>query len=268
MLGIVQGLTEFLPISSSGHLALVPRLLGWDELDADAQKTFDVALHFGTLVAAAVYLRADLVRYVTGAGRVVRDRSWTDRDGRIGWLLLATVIPGAAIGALFEEPINEHLSNPILIGVMLIGFGVVLGVADRLPGDRGIEDFRPRDAVVAGIAQAVALQPGVSRSGITMTALRATRFDRATAARVSFLMLVPIVAGASLWSGRHLVLDGFPADIGPGAFVAGVLASAISGWLVVFGLLRYLRTHSFLPFVVYRIVVGVAVIVIFATGLR
>ncbi|MFZ4584790.1 MAG: undecaprenyl-diphosphate phosphatase [Acidimicrobiia bacterium] len=267
ILGIVQGLTEFLPISSSGHLILVPKLLGWEPLPTDVEKTFDVALHVGTLLGAAVYLRHDLAKYISAAWRSLRTRSLADTDGRVGWLLLATVIPGALLGALFENVINEKLGNPILIGVMLIVFGVILFLVDRYQGDRTISDFHGKDALIAGIAQAVALQPGVSRSGITMTALRWKKFDRETSARISFLMLIPIVAGASVFSSRRL-FHGFPPEIGPAAFAAGLVAAAITGWIVVFGLLKYLRTHSFLPFVIYRIVVGVAVIVIFAAGWR
>lgn len=267
ILGIVQGLSEFLPISSSGHLILVPELLGWSELPADVGKTFDVALHAGTLVGAAAYLRRDIARYIAAAWRSLRARSLEETDARVGWLLLATVVPGALIGALFEDVINEHLGEPVLIGVMLIVFGLVLYWVDRLHGAREIRDFHGRDAVIAGIAQALALQPGVSRSGITMTALRWQKFTREDSARISFLMLIPIVAGAAVFSSRRL-LDGFPPEISGAAFAAGMLSAAVTGWLVVFGLLRYLRTHTFLPFVIYRIVVGVAVIVVFAAGWR
>jgi undecaprenyl-diphosphatase len=270
ILGIVQGLTEFLPISSSGHLILVPELFGWNELtnNPDLEKTFDVALHMGTLVGAVWYFRHDLARYIAAAWRALRRRSLAETDGRIAWLLLLTAVPGAIVGGLFGDQIDEHLGDPILIGVMLIVFGTVLLLIDRLAGERPVEDFRTRDAVIMGVAQAVALQPGVSRAGVTMTAGRWLRFDRAAAARLSFLMSIPIIAGAGVYEAGGVVADGgIPSDfVEP--FIWGFIASAVSGFLAIYWLLRYLQTRSFFPFVVYRWVVGTAVIIIFATGIR
>jgi len=270
ILGIVQGLTEFLPISSSGHLILVPELFGWNELtdNPDLEKTFDVALHMGTLVGAVWYFRADLGRYIAAGWRALTRRSLGETDGRVAWLLALTVVPGVIVGAAFGDVIDEHLGDPILIGVMLIMFGTVLLLIDRLAGDRPVDDFRTRDAVIMGVAQAVALQPGVSRAGVTMTAGRWLRFDRAAAARLSFLMSIPIIAGAGVYEGAGVIADGgIPSDfVAP--FIWGFLASAVSGFLAIFWLLRYLQTRSFLPFVVYRWVVGGAVIIIFATGIR
>jgi undecaprenyl-diphosphatase len=269
VLGIVQGLTEFLPISSSGHLILVPDLLGWDDLSGDPalSKTFDVALHMGTLLAALWYFRRDLAVYVAAAWRSVRTRSVAPTDARVGWLLLLTAVPGAITGALFASEIEEDLGDPILIGVMLIAFGTVLLLVDRLPGSRFVADFRLKDAAIMGIAQAVALQPGVSRSGVTMTAGRWLRFDRAAAARISFLMSIPIIAGAGLYKGAEVANDGFPPDfVAP--FFWGFVASAVSGFVAIAWLIRYLQTNTFFPFVVYRWVVGTLVIIVFATGLR
>jgi undecaprenyl-diphosphatase len=270
ILGIVQGLTEFLPISSSGHLILVPELFGWHELtdNPDLEKTFDVALHMGTLVGAVWYFRRDLWRYIAAAWRSLTQRSLAETDGRVAWLLALTVVPGVIVGAAFGDVIDEHLGDPILIGVMLIVFGTVLLLVDRLPGHRPVEDFRTRDAVIMGVAQAVALQPGVSRAGVTMTAGRWLKFDRAAAARLSFLMSIPIIAGAGVYEGAGVIADGgIPSDfVEP--FLWGFVASAVSGFLAIFWLLRYLQTRSFFPFVVYRWVVGAAVIIIFATGLR
>jgi undecaprenyl-diphosphatase len=269
ILGIVQGLTEFLPISSSGHLILVPELFGWRDITSDTQlnKTFDVALHMGTLLAVVWYFRHDLVRYIAAAWRALRRRSLAETDGRVAWLLALTAVPGAITGALFASEIENELGDPILIGVMLIVFGTVLLLIDRLPQARRTDDFRARDAVIMGVAQAVALQPGVSRSGVTMTAARWLRFDRASAARLSFLMAIPITAGAGLYKGAQVASDGIPSGM-VAPFFWGFVAAAISGFVAIAWLLRFLQTNSFFPFVVYRWVVGSAVIIVFATGIR
>jgi undecaprenyl-diphosphatase len=270
VLGIVQGLSEFLPISSSGHLILVPELFDWTELTRhpDLNKTFDVALHVGTFVGAAWYFRHDLARYIAAAWRSLRNRAIRSVDERMAWLLLVSAIPGAIVGATLEGVIEDYLGEPVLIGVMLIVFGVVLWLADRLPQRRHQDDFHLRDAFLMGTAQAVALQPGVSRSGITISMGRWLAFDREAAARLSFLMSLPIIAGAGLFEGAEVVADGgIPEDyVAP--FLWGMVAAAISSFLVIGWLLRFLQTRSFTPFVIYRFVVGAAVIIVFATGLR
>ena len=171
ILGIVQGLSEFLPISSSGHLILVPELFGWTELTSNdsLNKTFDVALHVGTLIAVLAYFRRDVWSYVVAAWHSLRTRSITTVDQRIAWLLLVTAIPGALIGALFTSVIEDNLGDPILIGINMILFGLVLQWADGLAGARLTDDFQGRDAVLMGTAQALALAPGVSRSGATIS---------------------------------------------------------------------------------------------------
>jgi undecaprenyl-diphosphatase len=186
----------------------------------------------------------------------------------MAWLLLVSAIPGAIVGATLEGVIEDHLGQPVLIGVMLIVFGAVLLVADRLPARRHQDDFRLRDALLMGTAQAVALQPGVSRSGITISMGRWLAFDRGAAARLSFLMSLPIIAGAGLFEGVDVVANGGIPDDYVAPFVWGMVAAAISSFLVIGWLLRFLQTRSFAPFVIYRFVVGAAVIVIFATGLR
>jgi undecaprenyl-diphosphatase len=269
ILGIVQGLSEFLPISSSGHLVLVPELFGWDELTSQPSlnKTFDVALHMGTLIAVVWYFRNDVWRYLLAALQTVKQRAVRTTDERIAWLLLLSAMPGAIVGALFGSTIEEELGDPILVGFMLIAFGFVLLFVDRLGGARPSNDFRRRDALLMGIAQAVALQPGVSRSGVTMTMGRWLRFDRAAAARISFLMAIPITVGAGLYKGLEVARDGIPSDfVAP--FIWGMIAAGISGFLAIAWLLRYLQTNSFMPFVIYRFIVGGAVILIFTTGLR
>jgi undecaprenyl-diphosphatase len=270
VLGIVQGLTEFLPISSSGHLILVPELLGWDDLtnNPNLEKTFDVALHMGTLVGALWYFRHEVKRYIIGALRSLRRRSIATTDERIAWLLLLSAVPGAIVGALLSSTIDEELGDPILIGVMLIVGAGVLYWADHLPERKQFEEFQTREALLMGAAQAIALQPGVSRAGITISAGRWIGFTRDAAARLSFLMALPIIAGAGLYEGVSVARDGgIPTDfLEP--FVWGMVASAISGWIAISFLLRLLRTRSFTPFVIYRLVVGTIVIIVFATGIR
>jgi undecaprenyl-diphosphatase len=270
VLGIVQGLSEFLPISSSGHLILVPELFHWTELTdhASLNKTFDVALHVGTFVGAAWYFRRDLARYIAAAWRSLRQRAIRSVDERIAWLLLVSAIPGAVVGAALEGPIEDHTGQPVLVGVMLIVFGAVLYFADLLPRRRHQGDFRLRDALLMGGAQAVALQPGVSRSGITISMGRWLEFDRIAATRLSFLMSLPIIAGAGLFKGLKVARDGGIPDAYVAPTLWGMLAAAISAFVVIALLLRFLQTHTFTPFVIYRFVVGAAIIVIFATGLR
>jgi undecaprenyl-diphosphatase len=264
ILGLVQGLTEFLPISSSGHLLLVPWLFGWDDFDdPGVEKAFDVALHIGTLIAAIAYFRHDLARYVRAGLRAVRPTGRGDPDGRIAWLLLLSTVPAAAVGAIFEDQIDENLGTPTIIAVSLILGGLLLGLADRVPGTRRIEGMHARDAVVIGAAQALALNPGTSRSGITMTAGRFTRFDRDAAARISFLMMIPVTAGAVLLKMAGLASDGIPDGL-LGPMIVGIVTSAISGWFAVWGLLRLVRTHSFMPFVIYRVIAGAFVLAVVA----
>jgi undecaprenyl-diphosphatase len=270
VLGIVQGLTEFLPISSSGHLILVPELFGWNELtnDPELNKTFDVALHIGTFVGVAWYFRRDIVRYLRAALRSLRHRAIDDVDERIAWLLLLSAVPGAIVGALLNDFIDEELGRPILIGVMLIVFALVLEAADRLPATRRADGFGLRDAALMGMAQALALQPGVSRSGATISMGRWLHFDREAATRLSFLMSLPIIAGAALFETVDVMTsDGIESDL-VAPFVWGMVTAGVSGFFAVAWLLRILRTHSFTPFVIYRVLLGASVIVIFATGAR
>jgi undecaprenyl-diphosphatase len=269
ILGIVQGLTEFLPISSSGHLIFVPDLLGWDDFGGDValEKAFDVALHLGTLFAALWYFRHDLLVYLRAGLHSVRVRAVDTTDARLAWLLLLSAVPGAIVGALLSSTIEEELGDPILIGVNLIVFGLVLEWADHAVAKRHTDEFHARDAGVMGVAQALALAPGVSRAGVTISAGRWLHFDREAATRLSFLMSIPIIGGAALYKGAEVAGDGLPPGFG-GAFVWGIVASAVSGWVAIAFLLRYVQTHSFRPFVIYRLVVGTAVILVFATGLR
>lgn len=269
VLGLVQGLSEFLPISSSGHLILTRWLFDWDPPGDDGvERAFDVALHFGTLVAVVGYFRRDLARYVREGVRLLwrRERP-VDADGRIAWLLVVATIPAGAVGVLFGDAIDEHLGTPAIIAASLIVFGLLLGWADRRRGERAVDDFRLRDAAIVGLAQTLALNPGTSRSGITMTAARQIGFDRDAAARISFLLSLPVIAGAVLVEVGGLLADGVPDGLG-WALVVGITTSAVAGWGAVWGTLRLVRTRTFTPFVVYRVVVGVAVLAALAAGFR
>jgi undecaprenyl-diphosphatase len=269
VLGITQGITEFAPVSSSGHLILVPWLFGWSILNnPELNKTFDVALHIGTLVGALIYFWRDVIRYLRAWVRSIRARSVHGVDERLAWALIIGTIPGALAGALFEGFITDTLGQPWLIAVMLAVFGVVLYVVDRLaPIRRSFDDVTIRDGLTLGIAQAVALQPGVSRSGVTITAARAVGLDRPSAARFSFLLSLPIIAGAGLFKGIDLAKSGLPAGMAA-PFVAGMIASAISGFLVIWFLLAYLRRRDFALFMWYRIAVAALVFAVIALGIR
>lgn len=270
VLGITQGASEFLPISSSGHLILVPWLFRWHELTAHPalNKTFDVALHLGTLIAAVVYFWRDVTRLVPAGIRGVLRRDITGQDERLAVLLVASAIPGAIIGALFETPIEDALGKPWLIATMLIVFAGVLFVADQAVRRKEYEDFQLRDAVVMGICQAAALQPGVSRSGVTITAGRFLGFDRDAAARVSFLMSLPIIAGAVVYKGAKMMANGgLPAGTA-GAFVWGTIAAAMTGLAAIYLVFRVVKARSYAPFVVYRVLAGIAVLSIIISGVR
>jgi undecaprenyl-diphosphatase len=261
-LGITQGLSEFLPISSSGHLLLVPWLFGWDDFAGDPglKKAFDVALHLGTLVGALAYFRGDVLRYLRAAcmpqGRGTGDR-------RLAWLLAVSTVPAAITGALLADPIERNTGFIWLVATMLIVFGLVLAWADRRPGTATVEDIGLREALLMGAGQAIALQPGVSRSGVTMTVGRVAGLGRDGAARFAFLMSLPITAGALVFkavdvAGEGGIPDGFVAP-----FAWGIVASGITGWLAVWGTLRLVKTRSFAPFVAYRVVVGIAVLLLY-----
>jgi undecaprenyl-diphosphatase len=295
VLGITQGLSEYLPISSSGHLRLVPWLFGWDDFAGhpDLELAFDVSLHLGTLIGAVAYFRRDIVRLARGALLVARARRrpvpvgasgsanpvtepgadpildmTPDEDGRLAWLLLLSAVPAATIGAALEGFVNDVGEIEWLIGALLIVFGLVLLWADRLGGRRGADQFRARDALTLGTAQALALAPGVSRSGATITAARWRGFSRDAAARVSFLMGLPITGGAVAFEMADMFSSGgIPKGFG-GALIVGILASAVTGWVAVWGTLHLVRTRTFLPFVVYRVLAGGAVILVAASSFR
>jgi undecaprenyl-diphosphatase len=269
VLGVTQGVTEFAPISSSGHLILVPWFFEWPILhDADFNKTFDVALHMGTLLGALIYFRKDVVRYLVAWWRSIRARRIATVDERLAWALVVGTIPGVILGATLEDVIQENLSQPVVIAVMLAVFGVVLFAVDRLASTRKrFEDISVKGGLALGVAQAVALQPGVSRSGITITAGRLLGIDRAGAARFSFLLSLPIIFGAGVFKGVGLVAEGIPPGMG-WPFFWGFVSAAVSGFLVIAFLLSYLRRHDFGIFMWYRIAVAALTIALVVTGAR
>jgi undecaprenyl-diphosphatase len=268
ILGIVQGLSEFLPISSSGHLLLVPWFAGWEELDPSVKKSFDVALHLGTLVAVVGYFWRDVSVYVVEGTKLVFARKVPPTtEGKLAWLFVLATLPAAAVGALFEDQIDSRLGTPVIIGISLIGFGILLAIADRTLGRRKVDDFRAKDALLVGAAQALALNPGTSRSGITMTAGRFLGFDRDAAVRISFVMSIPVIFGAVVFKFAGLVADGVPEGLLV-PMIVGIVTSALAGLLAVWGTLKIVRTRSFMPFVIYRIALGVVVLIVAATGAR
>jgi undecaprenyl-diphosphatase len=269
-LGLVQGATELLPISSSAHLILVPWLADWEYLkdNDDFNQTFDVALHLGTLAAVVAYFWTDLVTLGLSWWRSVRRRSVVTAKERTAWFVVIATVPAAIVGAVGSEVIPTHLGEPWQIAILLAVFGVLLWVADRLPARRETADLGVREAIVVGLAQSLSLAPGVSRSGITITAGRFLGLGRADAARLAFLLLVPITFGAVVWQGlTDVVLGDVPPGSG-GPFVVGVLAAAASGALAIVCLLGYLRRHDYSVFAVYRLLVALFAIALIATGVR
>jgi undecaprenyl-diphosphatase len=269
LLGIVQGLTEFLPISSSGHLIIVPWLQDYTFLldHPDFNKTFDVALHAGTLVAAIAYFRREVVYLTRGFIEAARRRAIETPNQRLSVAIAVGTVPAVIFGGLGSGFIEDHLGEPWMIALQLIFFGALLLYADRLPQRKSLEQSSIKDGLYIGLAQVLALAPGTSRSGITITAARYLGLDRDSAARFSFLLLIPIVAGATVFKAASAIHDGLPDGV-VGPMIVGTLAAAISGYLAIAFLLRLVRTVSYAPFVYYRYAAGIAILLIIATGLR
>jgi undecaprenyl-diphosphatase len=269
-LGLVQGLTELLPISSSGHLILVPWLGDWRYLEQhdEFNQTFDVALHLGTLVAVVGYFRHDLLALAAAWIRSVRRRRIGSDGERIAWVVVVATVPAALVGAGGEDVIANRLGEPWQIAILLAVFAVVLWLADRTPPRRRASELGLGTALGIGLAQSLALAPGVSRSGITISAGRFLGLDRDSAARLSFLLLVPITLGAVLYKGVTEVVLG---DLPPGStgpFVVGMLAAAVSGLWAIWALLGYVRRHDYTLFVVYRLAAATIVLLLIATGVQ
>jgi undecaprenyl-diphosphatase len=269
-LGIVQGLTELLPVSSSGHLILVPWLADWHYLEThdEFNKTFDVALHLGTLVAVVAYFWNDVVRLTIAAFRSLFRRRIETQDERLVWYVLGASVPAAIAGALGEKVFEDHFGAPWQIAIFLAIFGVLLWLADRRPERKDVNELTFGEALTVGVSEILALMPGVSRSGVTITTSRFLGLTRDAAARFSFLMLIPIVLGAVLYTGlKHVVLEPLPAG-SKGPFLVGTIAAAGAGLVAIDALLGYVRRHNYSPFVLYRIAVAIAVLAIIASGVR
>lgn len=270
VLGAVQGLTEFLPISSSGHLILVPWLADWTYLaqHPDFNKTFDVALHLGTLVAVGAYFWRDIFRLAAAWWRSVRARAIRDVDERVAWIVIVATSPAVLVGAAAGDAIEQHLGEPWQIAVFLAVGAIVLYAVDRLPTDRGLGDLTFRRALFLGVAQTLALVPGVSRSGIVISAARFLHLDRDSAARISFFLLFPVVFGAAALQGlTDVVLGGLPPG-SAGPFVVGMLTAAVTGLAAIWLLLDYLRRHTYTVFVVYRLALAALILLVIASGAR
>lgn len=265
-LGIVQGLSEFLPISSSGHLIVTRDLFGWDFSD---DLTFDVSLHLGTTVALVAFFWREWLRmlrggllWVANGGR--EPQSDPVYHSRLLFLLALGSIPAAAVGLVFDSYVEETVRSPLVVGVMLVAFGAVLFIAESLGSRRrGVESCGWRDALWIGSAQALSLVPGVSRSGITIAAALSRGFTRQEAARFSFLLATPVIVGAGALKVIEALADGIPReDIG--TIVVGAAVAAAVGWLAIRYLLKLVQSGSYLPFVAYRVLVGAFVLVYFA----
>lgn len=262
VLGIVQGLTEFLPVSSSGHLIIVPALLGWNDPFIDSL-AFGVMLHVATLLALLLYFRADWLRLIPAGLATVRDRSFRDDpDRRLAWLLAASTVPGVIAGIVLNDPIETAFREPRLVAITLVVGAVILWLADRLGSrTRKIDGLTFPIAIGIGAAQALALVPGISRSGISISAGLFAGLDRTAAARFAFLMATPITAGAGIWEFRKILTGEAGVDLPLVPLAAGMIASLIAGLTAISITLRYLRTHSVGVFVLYRIALAALVVV-------
>ncbi|WP_156759485.1 undecaprenyl-diphosphate phosphatase [Microbacterium karelineae] len=263
VLGLVQGLTEFLPISSSAHIRVVGEFL---PSAADPGATFTAISQIGTELAVLVYFWAKIVTIIKRwalslVGKVPRN----DPDARMGWLVIVASIPIGILGFTLQDYIRDVFRNLWLVAVVLIVFGIILGVADRWGARRReMSDVTYPHGISIGVAQALALVPGVSRSGATTTAARALGYQRTTAAEFSFLMAIPAVFGSGLYELKHGLEEG---DVGPYGWSGTIIATIVAflvGWVVVAYLMRYLKTGTFMPFVIYRILLGATIMILLA----
>lgn len=258
VLSLVQAVTEFLPVSSSGHLILVPRLFGWP----DQGLSFDIATNTGTLLAVLLYFREDLKRLLRGV--VTGERGSEDFAARpLAAALVVGTIPAGLAGLLFHDLIATRAREPLLIATTAIVFGLFLGLADRLgKREREVAELRLGDALWIGCAQALALVPGTSRSGITITAALLLGFTRSSAARFSFLLAIPV----GILAGGLDFLETWKSGLGPGQLLPtliGIGVSALAGYFVIEWLLRFIRRQSMMVFVVYRVLLGLAILALF-----
>lgn len=264
VLGIVQGLTEFLPISSSGHLRIVPAFFGWEDPGA----AFTAVIQLGTMAAVVLFFRADLLRIARTWFASLRDPSRRrELDARVGWYLILATIPISIFGLAFSDQIENGARDLYLIGIMLIVFGIVLLIAEKVSTrERDLTNITGRDALVVGFAQALALVPGVSRSGATITAGLLLGFDRVAAARFSFLLSVPAVVLSGLFEMRHVIDGTAEGAVGVAPTAVATVLAFITGYASIAFLLKFLTTHSTAVFVGYRVALGAAVLALAGSG--
>ena len=256
-LALLQGLTEFLPISSSAHLILLPRLLGWE----DQGLAFDVAVHIGTLAAVVAYFRHDVMCLLFAWVKSCATRQ-LNADAKLAWLVVLGTVPVAVAGLLFHDVIEDSLRSPLVIAAATIGFGVLLGLSDFRGGKTRSENtLTVVDVVWIGLAQALALIPGTSRSGITMTAALALGLTRSAAARFSFLMSVPVILMAGSYESLKLLEQAAPVAWGP--LLLGTLVAGASAYLSIHFFMRLIEKVGMLPFVIYRLLLGVFLLLLF-----
>jgi undecaprenyl-diphosphatase len=265
VLGIVQGLTEFLPISSTGHLILTEKILGISQGEFGLQ--FDAAIHLGTLAAVLIYFHDTVRRLIVAWFASVASRDWrVSQDSTLAWLLIVGTIPAAIAGALIESTAESKLRDPELVAAMLILFCLPMLLAEYVRrGNRTVADVGLKDAVLLGVAQSVALIPGVSRSGITISTGMLAGLRRDEAATFAFLLSVPVIAGA----GSKQILDAIrhgSGGAGVDVYAVGLIAAAIVGYAAVAFLMRFLRVRSLMSFVVYRVALGLLVLGLVAAG--
>ena len=258
MLAIVQGLTEFLPISSSGHLVLVPYLVEW----TDQGLAFDVAVHFGSLIAVCLFFREDIMGLLRGGVRILGGDLKSPQSYMALAIALGT-IPAAAAGLFFASWIENNLRDPSIIVYTLAGYGILMALADRFAKrEKGIADIRISDALVIGVAQALALVPGTSRSGVTITAGRLLGFERQDAARFSFLLSAPVILLATVYKGAELVLG--DTVVAWGQLALGVVVSAIVAYLSIEFFMRFVSRIGLAPFAIYRLALAGLILYVLA----
>jgi undecaprenyl-diphosphatase len=255
-LGVVQGLTEFLPVSSTAHLALTPWLFGWK----DPGMTFDVSLHIGTLVAVTAYFRKDLAQMLVSWFATFKGVNQEDPYQRLSWLVIFGCVPAVIAGVLLDDLVEHVFRSPYVIAFMLIAVALLIAYAERTTKlTRGWKDIKLKDALLIGLAQAVALIPGTSRSGATMTMALFLGIERADAARFSFLLGYPVIVGSVVFKMKDVLHDATLAAQLPMMGV-GIVASAVSGYICIAYLLKFLGSNTMTVFVVYRIMLGIAII--------
>lgn len=262
VLGTLQGLTEFLPISSSAHLRIYPSLFGW----SDPGAAFTAVVQIGTEAGVILYFIKDIAQIVNAWVRSLFDAQWRGHpDARMGWWVIMGSLPIGVLGFTFQDIIENQLRSLWLIGTTLLVFGIVLGVADRYgPTEKSLEDLTAGRVVALGFAQAAALVPGVSRSGATISMGRALGLTRTDATRFAFLLAIPAVLGAGLFQWPSAIAEGANFDLGP--ILVATVVSFVVGYSVIAWLLRYLQWGTYTPFVIYRAVLGALTLVLLATG--